>query len=332
MKNHSPSSQETDTRLPLVSIVIITYNSARFVKDTLESVGNQTYLGPMELIVSDDCSSDDTLEVCRSWIAVHADRFTRASVIRTPRNTGICGNYNFALRHINGEWIKYIAGDDMLMPRSIERFVAIASVSPDRFYISGIDRFQGAQGPWYPMGTYLDCRSADQQAYNLAMHAGGGIVSGPAFFIHAGLLKELGGMDMQYPMLEDFPFAFRCAFTGHHITIIRESLVRYRVYGESMSNSGDKFNTMYHRAIYQARKDIALRQRRYLWWWHNSVMKLLSRPDECRGFMRSITESLLKCTDVYAWAVKVQSLVSSSRPRELCRAVSWRGIRHVWHR
>ena len=51
---------------PLVSIVVITYNSAEYVLETLESAKAQTYQN-IELIVSDDCSADNTVETCSRW-------------------------------------------------------------------------------------------------------------------------------------------------------------------------------------------------------------------------------------------------------------------------
>lgn len=151
-----------EATLPLVSIVIITYNSANYVTETLESISRQTYCGPIELIVSDDCSQDNTLDICRDWMKHHGSMFVRADIIQTSHNSGICANHNNALKHVRGEWIKYIAGDDMLMPRCIERFVEETRACADCFYISGVFRFGEASGYGIPWETILTtkCRQS----------------------------------------------------------------------------------------------------------------------------------------------------------------------------
>lgn len=52
---------------PLVSVIVITYNSSKYVLETLNSVAAQTY-DNIELIISDDCSKDNTVEICRNWL------------------------------------------------------------------------------------------------------------------------------------------------------------------------------------------------------------------------------------------------------------------------
>ena len=57
----------TKNNNPLVSIIVITYNSAKFVLETLESAKAQTYQN-IELIISDDGSTDNTVQICREWL------------------------------------------------------------------------------------------------------------------------------------------------------------------------------------------------------------------------------------------------------------------------
>ena len=70
---------------PLVSIIVITYNSAKYVLETLESARYQTYQN-IELIVSDDCSVDNTVEICNNWIKKNSNRFARVELITVNKN------------------------------------------------------------------------------------------------------------------------------------------------------------------------------------------------------------------------------------------------------
>ena len=97
---------------PLVSISVITYNSSKYVIETLDSAKAQTYQN-IELIISDDCSTDNTVEICKNWINDNKERFVRTELITVKKNTGISPNCNRANNAANGEWIKEIAGDEI---------------------------------------------------------------------------------------------------------------------------------------------------------------------------------------------------------------------------
>ena len=63
--------------MELISIVVITYNAEHTIEKALDSVAAQTYQR-LELIVTDDCSTDDTLDVVSRWMSKHTQRFERA--------------------------------------------------------------------------------------------------------------------------------------------------------------------------------------------------------------------------------------------------------------
>ena len=65
---------------PLVSIIVITYNSAKYVLETLESAKNQTYQN-IELIISDDCSIDNTVDICTRWLNENKDEIKIGNII-----------------------------------------------------------------------------------------------------------------------------------------------------------------------------------------------------------------------------------------------------------
>ena len=122
----------------VVTVVVITYNSSKYVIDTLNSVFRQTY-HDIQLIISDDCSTDNTPTVCLQWMQSHSHRFISTKMISTPVNSGIAANYNNAIKHIDGRWTKYIAGDDYMTDDCIEQFVTHAQKADEneKMFICG---------------------------------------------------------------------------------------------------------------------------------------------------------------------------------------------------
>lgn len=115
---------------PLISVDVIAYNSSEFILDLLESIKAQTYQN-IELIVSDDKSSDNTVVLCEEWIEQNRGRFVRAEVLVPEHNTGTAGNYNRALFASNGEWVKFIDADDILLPNCLEDCVDYVTQTPE---------------------------------------------------------------------------------------------------------------------------------------------------------------------------------------------------------
>ena len=128
---------------PSVSIAVVTYNSAKTILETLESIKVQTYPN-LELIISDDCSTDHTVSLCREWVEKNKERFDRVELITAEKNTGVSANFNRAEAACQGEWVKPIAGDDLLMPNCIEECVNYAEKHPDAYAIFGRAKAFGA--------------------------------------------------------------------------------------------------------------------------------------------------------------------------------------------
>lgn len=282
--------------LPVVTIVVVTYNSGEFVGETLASVAAQDYGGPLQVIVSDDGSTDETLTIARKWADRHAGRFEEVTVIQTPHNLGIVGNYNFALKHIKGEWVKYIAGDDRLRPECIREFVNAAIQSDDKFYICAIVPFDAA-GFQAPRLRCLDrFKDADCRAQERALAEISYIVEGSSFFIHTGTLRALGGYQEKYPMVEDWPVAMLFTFNGYRIGLIEKPLVEYRQY-QSVSREGNPRYKLFWDCCYLSLNDwrmkIAARDRKPLDWWHAYVQTRLIKWPERGGLWRVLRAGLM---------------------------------------
>ena len=137
--------QKRDNHLPLVSIPVITYNSSKTILDTLDSIKMQTY-DNIELIISDDASSDNTVSICKEWISKNQSRFVRVELIEGRLNVGISANANRAADVCKGIWIKGIAGDDILFPDSIGKYIKYVQNHPSAVYVfAKIKAFGGSK-------------------------------------------------------------------------------------------------------------------------------------------------------------------------------------------
>lgn len=221
---------------PVVSVSVITYNSSKYVLDTLESVKSQTYPN-IELVISDDCSTDDTVKMCRDWIAQNTDRFVNTKVVVAQKNQGISANYNQGMDNCSGEYIKEIAGDDMLLPNCIEDYIQFVSDHPDAYFCFGkAIIFDGDEERCKNYEQYFlyNCfQLSPEEQYKYLLEYGNFICSA-TFFYNRLKLRELGVRnDERIPMMEDYPKWINILAKGGKLSFLDKEVVKYR-----MSNNG----------------------------------------------------------------------------------------------
>ena len=102
----------------LVSIITPTWNCAPFICETIKCVLAQTYQD-WELIISDDCSTDNTYKVVEPYLAMDS----RIKYIRNDQNSGAAVTRNNALRIAKGRWIAFLDSDDLWLPEKLEHQV-----------------------------------------------------------------------------------------------------------------------------------------------------------------------------------------------------------------
>ncbi len=102
----------------LVSIGMPTYNRASTIRRAVDSLLNQTYKN-IELIISDDGSTDETQKICEAYAA----KDSRIKYIRHPQNTGHVNNFVFVLREAKGDYFMWAADDDRWGGEFIEKLV-----------------------------------------------------------------------------------------------------------------------------------------------------------------------------------------------------------------
>lgn len=245
---------------PLVSVPVITYNSSKFVLETLESIKAQTYQN-IELIISDDCSTDNTVELCRKWVEENKERFVRTQIITSELNTGVSANLNRAEAACQGVWVKGIAGDDLLMPNCIAGCVEYVQQHPDIIYLFGRIEIFGAsvERNKFFLESVFDYSffdlDVDGQLERLVF--GENCVPASTCFYNRQKAIDLGiRNDERIPLLEDWPKWINILNKGIQLHFIDKLLVKYRIHEGSLSTSSmasarmmysDRLFTLYYR-------------------------------------------------------------------------------------
>lgn len=240
---------------PLVSIVVITYNSSEYVLETLDSAKAQTYQN-IELIVSDDGSTDGSVELCRKWLSENRARFVRTELITVPKNTGIPANCNRGYRACLGEWIKGIAGDDVLLASCLEDYMKYVEKHPDLMICQSVQRVY--------KDTFDECNFLRKSEFDpfLYKHPGDalwqhkvfihdGSLTTPTVFIKKELFRVVGDYDEEMPF-EDWPYWIKVTGRGFYIGFMNKATVKYRLHTASYSHQ--RVNGSYYSNLFLKKK------------------------------------------------------------------------------
>ena len=231
---------------PLVSVNVVSYNADKYIIETLDSIANQTYSN-IELIISDDASSDKTVDLCRSWIQEHKSRFTNVELITVEKNTGVTANCNRALAASHGEYWKIIGSDDLLLPDCIEKCVAYMQSNPQARFLFGKQiTFTGdfsdgnLEKKELPFRAYFFRGSVSAKKQYKIITRLAQVGCAPASFAQTSLLREVGGFNPRFPMNEDTPLYIHLTSLGHKLWYLDEFLVYRRIHRESIMHQKDE--------------------------------------------------------------------------------------------
>lgn len=245
--------------MDLISVIAVTYNSSGFIIENLDSIYNQTW-SDIELIITDDNSTDHTVELCREWLEEKGDRFIRTELSLSEVNTGVSGNANRGLRVATGKWVKFIGGDDALLPDSLTDNLDFITNHPEvRVLFSRVNNYNEIFTPenylrTSPQGEIMEDsilasdRSAESQYRMLLLSDR--IHFTPSVFLHRKTLVSVGGFDERFKYQEDYPLWLNLTRNGHKLSFMDKVTVNYRCHSQAINNTGKPFliNPNYFRA------------------------------------------------------------------------------------
>lgn len=224
----------------LVSAVVLTYNSSDTVIETLESIKAQTY-SPLELVICDDCSQDETKSLIEEWLKENESRFYNVKRVYAEANTGLSGNMNRGLREASGKYIKYMAADDLLSPDAIEKYTEFAQTHDKVIPIAKVwliaeDGKDVSSVQSYCEKCYMTAKENREIQYKKMLFTNW-IVACAADFFEKKVLLDLGGYDEHYRLIEDYPMHMKLLKNGYSFGFIDAELTGYRVSASSITGS-----------------------------------------------------------------------------------------------
>tara|TARA_R100000935_G_scaffold9585_5_gene19436 strand:+ start:5297 stop:6232 length:936 start_codon:yes stop_codon:yes gene_type:complete len=224
---------------PLVSIVVITYNSDKYIIETLQSIFDQTYEN-IELIISDDGSKDETITVCKKWLDNFHVRFVRAELITTAQNSGTAGNLNRGISAAKGIWIKPIAGDDALFPDVIKNYISYIKKENKILCIhsNSIEYEENFQEknrlPNKDASKYKINSSNIDSDMQFEILLRCCPVGTPTAMYHKSVFQQVGNYDERFPLWEDRPMFLKMTLNGIKLHYLDIDGAKYRVRNDSV--------------------------------------------------------------------------------------------------
>ena len=206
----------------LVSIIMPSWNTAKYIGKSIQSVIDQTYQN-WELIIVDDCSTDDTDEVVAPFLAD-----SRIKYLHNEHNSGAALTRNYALREAQGEWIAFLDSDDLWSATKLEKQVAF--MNRNNYVLS-----------------YTDYEKIDESGHSIDIYVSGPEAVNKRKIYHYDYIGQLTmmysakhfGIVQIKDIKKNNDYAIRLKLykvKGTEAFLLKENLAKYRVRKKSISH------------------------------------------------------------------------------------------------
>ncbi len=204
--------------MPLVSVLLTSYNRAPYIASSIESVLAQTF-GDFELLITDNCSTDGTADIARSYERLD----TRVRVVVNERNLGQFGNRNRAAELAGAPLLKYHDSDDLMYPHCLAAMVPPMQVYPEAAF--------GLSSGSYWFGGPCPMSMTPRMAYQREFLGSGMFNAGPAGAIFRADAFKLLGRFTDAGAPSDYLFWLR-ACARVMVLLLPADLFWYRVHAD----------------------------------------------------------------------------------------------------
>ncbi len=286
-----------DNSQPLVSVITPTYNRSGFLKRAITSVLNQTYTN-LEMIIADDCSTDDTEQMVSS---INDDRI---KYIKLESNKGPAGARNIAIKSAKGQYITLLDSDDEYLPEKLELQVNQFEDSPKDIgviycgylIVYEPDTIHGKVLPQYKGDIFN----------TLLKH---NCMGSPTPLIRKECFDTCGVFDDSLPSYDDWDMWIRIS-EKYKFEFINEALAKVYTHGDQTSTNIDTTITM-RELLFEKYKDLIVKN-----------PETASHLFERLGFLYFIKNNTYMSTKYYLKSIKANPKDSKSYMTLLTSLVS----------
>ena len=226
-------TQDWNSKSPLTSIIVLTYNQLRYTKKCIESIFQNTQK-PYELIIVDNGSTDGTIEFFESD-AFSSHVGTRMKIIKNNENKGFAGGNNQGIAASSGEYILLMNNDVVVTPGWLERMISccekrpeIGIVGPRTNCVSGLQHVESVD---YNVDSLEDLNrfSENFKTINAKKSTQMLRIVGFCMLIKRSVIDKIGGMDDRYGIgnFEDDDFSIRAALAGFESWMVEDCFVHH---------------------------------------------------------------------------------------------------------
>jgi glycosyltransferase involved in cell wall biosynthesis len=228
----TPVSPKPVTETPLISIAIPAYNRGQFLKECLDSVASQTHR-PLEIVVVNDGSTDNTEEVALGWWESLEDREGLSFIyLALPHNSGYAAAQSIAYHLSSGEYIANQDSDDLSHPERLAKQLAFLVENPDYSFVG--TNFAVFENDITKKKRSYMVRYGFERILTSYQNGGHVICFGTLLFKRA-LLERIGGLTSFLKGAEDYEWITRALNQGFYADNLKEQLYFYRAHPQQLS-------------------------------------------------------------------------------------------------
>ncbi|MDQ1331251.1 MAG: hypothetical protein QG578_1519, partial [Thermodesulfobacteriota bacterium] len=271
--------------LPACSICIANYNGQDIISACIDSIKDQQFKYPVEIIVHDDASTDTSVKII-------SDKYPEVILIKSPDNVGFCVSNNRMAARAKGKYILFLNNDASLFPDAISKLYHYAE-KKDEAMILGLPQYDMETGELIDMGSLFDLFLNPVPNKDISVADNVGMVIGACLWLPKNLWDELGGFPEWFKSLaEDMYLCCLARLMGYPVRVLTDSGFKHWV-GKSLG--GGKID---------AGKLVTSRKRRALSERNKSIVMLLCYPGPLAYILIPIHLLLLTAEGLCLSAVK----------------------------